>query len=134
MTYVRTSLDAFQALFAAFPAITADQYDYRAALAERVVDDRFGEDRQHCTMLLTAHELVKAGLGSDAEAVMQSRGLGGFAMIRSGALSLEREGDADIARMGDFAASRYGRAFWPYLRACTGGPLATGAAPVAGRC
>jgi hypothetical protein len=69
-------------------------------------------------MLWAAHVLTLDGLGSGAESEINGQGAGGFKVMKSGALSLERfEKAADGA-----AATSYGKRWLDMAKRNRGGP------------
>lgn len=134
MAYVRPTLEEFVAAFPSFAAVTQAQYDFWAERAERVVTDCFGDDQAYCTMLLTAHYLTLAGVGTGAEAEMAAQGASGFTSIKSGTIELTRGASGASSSMGEYGKSSYGQMLWPFLRACFGGPLVTASGAVSWPC
>lgn len=135
MAYTAPTLEEFIALFPAFAATTPPQYDAWSAEAVALT-----EARQDClagrmnmaTMLLTAHYLTLAGIGTGAESSVAAQGLSGFKSIRSGALSMERADGAGSS--GSLSSTSYGARAWALLKPCLTGPFvtATGTIPCGG--
>lgn len=117
----------FKAVFPAFAAAPDATIDFWWAQAALIVDRRadcLGEGAELAQMLLVAHYLVLAGIGTGAEAQMAAQGMASFKSIKSGSLSLDR-GESKSAG-GQFATTSYGQRFWAMLLPCVSGPRVTG--------
>jgi hypothetical protein len=117
--------------YPAFAAVPAGTIQYWLTDAERFVGTSWLEgDYAAGLMSLAAHNMVLAGLGTDAESLS---GLpAGLTSMKSGSLSLTFSQEAANARLGGgLASTRYGAEYAILLGANCGGPLVapTGIAP-----
>lgn len=133
MAYTPPTRAQFIIAFPTFLAVSDPTYalwsDEAVTITEPLTDC-LGTRMGMATMLLTAHLLTLAGVGSGAESEMAAQGMSGFKSIKSGSLSLER-GDSASAAKGEYASTSFGQRVWPMLSACLVGPrvTATGAVP-----
>lgn len=129
MAYAPPDRATFIAIFPAFEDVTDAQYDFwsaQAALITGPLDGCLSPRTDLATMLLTAHYLTQAGIGSGTESVVAAQGASGYKRIKSGTIDLERTDAADVdASMGEYGATSYGRQLFPMLKSCLGGPLVT---------
>jgi hypothetical protein len=118
---------AFKAAFPAFADTPRDAIAYWHGRAEAVITDAYGDQKDHATMLLTAHHLTMQGQGGGAAAQRMSK-FGGATRVKSGSLELAWDGGGDS--MG-FKATIYGQELWPIARNVLGigGVTATGTVP-----
>ena len=114
---------AFKDAFPAFSTVPDATVDYWRDRADLIVTPSW-PDAEHAAHLLTAHYLASNGYGAGLES--ETVGMAGFTTIKSGALSLTRDGTAASAT--GYASTSYGRQFKALLRAVRGGPLVTGSA------
>lgn len=133
MSYTRATLAEFQAIFTEFATVTQAQYDFYVVRAEQIITTEFGDDQQYGTMLLTAHYLIIAGIGSGMEA-QRVRNFGNADSIKSGdlALSWKSGGSSSSGGGKKSTGSTYGDQVRDMVVATLGGPgvTATGAYPV----
>lgn len=132
MAYTPPDKATFTAAFPSFAAVADPTYDLwlaDAVLVTEPLQDCLGARMDMATMLLTAHLLTLAGVGTGAESEMAAQGMSGFKSIRSGSLSLDR-GESK-SQGGIYASTSYGQRVWPMLAACLAGPrvTATGCLP-----
>lgn len=137
MAYTPPDRETFIAIYPAFATVTPEAYTYWSTEAMRRIasfEDCLGDGMNTATMLATAHLLTKAGIGTGADAKINSKGMSGFTSIKSGDLSLSRSEKSASSDEGvDWATTSYGVELWPMLRACVTGPLvsSTGYLPCA---
>lgn len=110
-----------------FADVADETIGYWMLRSLEIVTTDFGDQRTHAALLLTAHNLTLAGLGTGAES-QRHGSFAGATRVKSGTLELSWEGGASN---GAYGQTRYGRLLMPILRANYGGPLvtATGAFP-----
>lgn len=112
MAYTAPTAAQIKALypaFAAVPDVTVEAYIVRA---NRMVDTTWTEgDYTTAIMLLACHLMTVDGLGTSNDAKM-----GGFSMIRSGQLTLQRASGADGGVPDAYSGSSFGRQFYALLR------------------
>lgn len=115
------------ALFPEFASVGQARLAFYLERAARVVTLDWPEaDFGYARMLLAAHLLTGAGLGTSAEATAINDGSGQFRSMRIGSLALERFSPGSSSSGSKFSSTRYGREFLPMLRAIRGGPRVTG--------
>ncbi len=91
MPYVLPTATELKATFPAFAAVADATVDIWIGRAARSVDISWPEDDyQYAIELLACHYMVGLGYGTGAAAEMNSKGMGSFALIRSGQLTLQR--------------------------------------------
>lgn len=125
MTYARLSLADFQATYPAFSTLTEAPYAAWATKAEARVGERFGDDRQDATELLTAHLLALNGIGLSAgSATLAATGATSF---KSGTFQATIS-DAVVSKRakGGFQATVWGQQYQEITRRLFGGPLLIG--------
>lgn len=118
--------------FAAVGVPTIALWKAQAELITSGLADCLGDRADMATMLLTAHYLTLAGVGTGAESEMAAQGMAGFKSIKSGTLSLDR-GEVST-KGGEFAATSYGARAWAMIAPCLAGPRVTGTGYVVGGC
>lgn len=125
MTYTRLPLADFQAIYPAFSTLTETPYAAWATKAEARVGERFGDEQQDATELLTAHLLAINGIGLSAgSAVLAATGATSF---RSGTFQATISETAVAAKVkGGYAATPYGIQFKDIQRRLFSGPLLIG--------
>lgn len=125
MTYTRLPLADFQATYPAFSTLTETPYAAWAAKAEARVGERFGDEQQDATELLTAHLLAINGIGLSAgSAVLAATGATSF---KSGTFSATVS-DAVVSQRakGGYQATVWGQQFAEIQRRLFSGPLLIG--------
>lgn len=134
MPYTPPDLATFQAAFPSFPAVTQPSYDLWLAQAVIVTEPQeacLAARMDMATMLLTAHFLTLAGVGTGAESEMAAQGMAGFKSIKSGTLSLDR-GDGSSSSSGAYGSTSFGQRAWAMISPCFAGPRVTGTGCVVG--
>lgn len=117
------------ALFPEFSTATPTQIAYYLTQAARQVDGSWTQgDFGYARMLLAAHLMTTAGVGSSAEAASVNDGSAQFKTVAIGSLRLERF-DTGGASASAFLTTRYGRAFRNLLRVNKGGPRVAAGPP-----
>lgn len=106
------------ARFPAFAAVPTAALAQAIAEAQTRVDATWlPGDHAIAILLLAAHTLTLDGFGSGAEAASAAAGTLGFASLRSGGLSLERQRPArGAAEPSLLAETTYGRRFLALLK------------------
>lgn len=136
MAYAAPAKTTFVAVFPAFSAVTDDQYAFWSGQAALIVDPIAGcldARADLACMLISAHYLTLAGIGTGAESETAAQGMTGFKRIKSGTLELERgESSTSTESMGDWGATSYGQRVFPMLQVCLGGPRVTGTGSLPG--
>ncbi len=94
--------------------------------AERIVGDDWCGDQAHDLATLAAHYLTINGFG-ETGAAMKKREDKGVKSVRSKSLQITYMDASSDGGGGEafYSQTRYGRQFWPILRACRGGPCVT---------
>jgi hypothetical protein len=131
MAYTRPTKAAFAEIFTDFASVTDAQFNYWIERAERVITSEFGDDQLHGTQLLTAHYLVKAGLGTGVSA-QRVRDFGGANRVKSGSLELGWS-DGGVSAGGKSTGSIYGDEVLALIKSVKGGPSVTGTGTVPAR-
>lgn len=127
--FVGRFIAAFPA-FAGVPAASIQFWNGQAVLITDPQADCLGARAEMATMLLTAHYLVLAGLGTGTDAQMAAQGVAGFKVIKSGSLNLERfEGST---KGGELGTTTYGARAWAMISPCFAGPRVTDTGCVVG--
>jgi hypothetical protein len=129
MAYTPPTLSTFTAAFPSFPAVEQATYDLwlaQAVLITEPLESCLATRIDMATMMLTAHYLTLAGIGTGAESEMAAQGMAGFKSIRSGSLSLERAESAKGTAAGEYAATSYGLRAWAMISPCVAGPRVAG--------
>lgn len=121
MAYVLPTPADLKLHFKAFAAVDDAVVQFNIDRAARSVDQTWTEgDYTTAIELLACHYLVLAGEGTGAEAEANANGLGGFSMIRSGQLTLQRGSGAGGGYGDDVPApwnkTTYGQQYWYLLR------------------
>jgi hypothetical protein len=127
MAYSPPTKATFTAAFPTFAAVSDETYDLWLAQAIIITEPRescLGAQMDMATMLLTAHLLTLAGVGTGAESEMAAQGMAGFKSMRSGSLSLDR-GESKSTSGGVYATTSFGQRFWAMFAPCVSGPLVT---------
>jgi len=131
MAYEAPTPEDLIARYPAFAAVDPDTIQYWLTDAERFVDESWTEgDYPIAIMALAAHNMVLAGLGTDAAATAELPG--GVTNFKSGSLSVSFSDKAASDRAaGALASTRYGAEFAALRRRNRGGPrvTATGTLP-----
>lgn len=125
MPYTPPTYAQFKARYPRFAAVPEATYDAFLPEALRQVDRTWTEaDYQPAVMLYTAHLLTLEGLGTGAEAQVNAQGAGGFKVMRSGSLTLERFSgkDGGAASSDPLDATSYGGQFKALRRQNLAGP------------
>lgn len=119
-TYTAPTPAELKLHFPAFAAVDDAVVQYNIDRANRSVDLTWTEgDYTTAIELLACHYMELAGLGTGTEAEMNAQGLGGFSMIRSGQLTLQRSAKSaggDDAANSEWGGTLYGRQFYWLLR------------------
>lgn len=121
---------AFPAFAGVSPASVAVWHGQAVMLITESLTACLGSRADMATMLLTAHYLTLAGLGTGTEAQMAAQGMAGFKSIKSGSLSLDR-GDIST-KGGEMGTTSYGARAWAMISPCLTGPRVTGTGCVVG--
>jgi hypothetical protein len=119
---------SFRAAFPTFQTTPREAIAYWREQAERIVDARFGNDKDHALKLLTAHYLTMQGYGDSVEAQRISK-FGGATDVKSGSLSLSWQ-SGDRAAASGFDATSYGKMLMPLIRLYAASPAVTDTGPV----
>lgn len=110
---------AFLAMLPQFDQIELATIEAHLATAALTVTSEWGADTDPAQIYLAAHNMSMLGLGPERAAAS----LVGIKSISSGGMSITKE---DRGRMGDYALTSFGRAYWPMLQGNRGGFLITG--------
>ena len=118
MSYIVPSPADIAARFPAFAAVPPATLAQAIAEAQARVDTSWlASDYAIALMLLAAHTLTLDGLGTGAEAASAAAGTLGFASLRSGGLSLDRQRPPrGAAEPSLLAETTYGRRFLALLK------------------
>jgi hypothetical protein len=112
------------ATFPEFATVPVGQMQYYLDRAAQSVDTSWGApDFGHARMLLAAHFLTLAGLGSSADAAAVRSGADQFRSMSIASLSLTR---FDKGKTGSLASTRYGAEFMTLRQQWRAGPRVTG--------
>lgn len=118
--YIIPSPATLKAMYPAFAAVPDATVALYIAQAGRSVDTSWtSTDFADAIMLLACHNMVTAGLGAGAEAEMNAQGMGGFTLMRSGQLTLQRSATSRADADGvpsPWKSTAYGIAFYWLLR------------------
>lgn len=122
----------FLAAFPGFADVTPASIAFWKTEADRMLEAHeacLADGFDLATMLLTAHYLTLAGLGTGTEAQAAAHAAG-FKRLKSGTLELERAETKSDG--GSLASTSYGTRAWAMIRPCVAGPRvsATGTWPV----
>jgi hypothetical protein len=131
--YVAPTPANLVALYPEFAEVSPITIQANLDKAARSVDESWFEgDFGAGRMALAAHFMALSGLGSSAVAKQIAAGIDGFKSMRSGSLSLERDGGGSSAGASSFGGTSYGREYYRLLRVNKGGPRVTGVAVASG--
>jgi hypothetical protein len=122
MPYASPDFATFAAVFTDFADIAEPSFAYWLARAERVIDNDYGDDQLHATMLLTAHYLATQGFGAGTEAKIA--GFAGATRVKSGDLELGWSDRAAANSTGP--TTRYMAELRGLVLAAKGGPGVAG--------
>lgn len=129
--FIGQFIAAFPA-FAAVPAPSIQFWNTQAALITDPQSECLSDRATMAEMLLTAHYLTLAGLGTGTEAQMAAQGMSGFKSIKSGSLSLDR---GDVAtKGGEMGTTSYGARAWAMISPCFAGPRISSTGYLPGGC
>jgi hypothetical protein len=120
MAYTRLPLADFQAKYVAFTTLTETPYAAWATEAEADITDRYGDQQQRATELLTAHYLAIQGIGTGQTGTIAVSGVTSF---KSGTFSATISDSVASSRAkGGLSASIYGQQLLRIQRGLFGGP------------
>jgi hypothetical protein len=120
MAYTRLPLADFKAKYAAFTTLTETPYAAWATEAEADITDRYGDQQQRATELLTAHYLALQGIGNGETGAIAVSGVTSF---KSGTFSATISDKVAAERSrGLLSATLYGQQLELIQRRLFGGP------------
>lgn len=127
MAYDKPTRDELIVMFPEFTTVPEPTVNEYIDMASRNVDTSWFElDYKRAIILLAAHLMALAGLGTGPDSVGNASNMSIYQTIKSGTLTLVRGAKASSNSGWGFDSTRYGRLFWMLLKQNRGGPRVTG--------